>query len=50
MTTDLISTLLSPIFQAMQNFLDASFTVLALFGFNAPRVSDLFGGIFGTMV
>jgi len=50
MTDELFSTLLGPLVMAMQNFLDASFTVVALFGFNAPRVSDIINGLFGIMV
>jgi hypothetical protein len=33
----------------MQQFLDASFTVLALFGFRAPNVTEFVNGILGVM-
>lgn len=45
--TDLFSSLLSPILSAMQQFLDASFSVLALFGISAPNVTEFVNSILG---
>ncbi|HPF38136.1 MAG TPA: hypothetical protein P5081_09260 [Phycisphaerae bacterium] len=47
MVSDLVTTLFSPILAMMQNFLDASFTVLNLFGFSAPNVNSIVSGLLG---
>ncbi len=47
MVSDLVTTLLGPILAMMQNFLDASFTVVSLFGFSAPNVNSIVTGFLG---
>lgn len=47
MVSDLVTTLLSPVVAMMQNFLDASFTVLNLFGFSAPNVNSIITSLLG---
>jgi len=45
--TDIFSSLLTPFFGFLQNFLDVSFTILSFFGFSAPNVTDLVNGLLG---
>ena len=47
MLTDLINTFLNPFLSILQNFVDASFTVVSLFGFSAPNVSNIVSGFLG---
>lgn len=47
MTSDLVTTLLSPILDLMQNFLDVSFSVLSLFGFTAPNINSIISSFLG---
>jgi hypothetical protein len=47
MVSDLVTTLFGPVLAMMQNFLDASFTVVSLFGFSAPNVNSLIASLLG---
>lgn len=47
MVSELVTTLFSPVLAMMQNFLDASFTVLAFFGFSAPNVNSIVSSFLG---
>jgi|GEM_PF-1906674 len=47
MSNDLFTALLMPIVDIAQNFVDASFTILSLFGFSAPSVSAILNSLLG---
>ncbi len=47
MSNDLFTALLMPFVDIAQNFVDASFTILSLFGFSAPSVSAILNSLLG---
>lgn len=45
--TDLLSAFLNPFLGIAQQFVDASFAVLSLFGFTAPNITEVFNSLLG---